>query len=468
MIHIENLHKSYGKIKALDSLSLHVERGEIHGLFGPDGSGKTSLMKIITTLIPFNEGNVLIDGYNIVKYCREIRHSIGYMPDCFSLNGLLTVNENIRLYATLFGMTMEDELHIIEPVYRFLRPFGNRRASLLSGGMKQKLALCCALIHRPRLLLLDEPTTGIDAVSRMELWDLLVEQNQKTGLTILVSTPYRNELKRCTRVTKVEKGKAIATGIPSELLEEEETFERVHGLSEKDKIINVHGLTKKFGDFTAVNGIDLKIGRGEIFGFLGANGAGKTTAIRMLCGLSVPTKGEGKVAGYDIISENEKVKRHIGYMSQKFSLFQDLTLMENCEFVAGIYGIERKKAREIASRLLDEMGFSNIHDRMVSSLPLGWKQRLAFTVAMLHSPYIIFLDEPTSGVDAQSRREIWQYIIQMANKGNTIFVTTHYMDEAMYCDRIAIMADGNIKDIGAPQKLIEKHHVSDMNELFSN
>ena len=239
-------------------------------------------------------------------------------------------------------------------------------------------------------------------------------------------------------------------------------------MSNNDYIIDVKDLTKKFGTFTAVDHITFSVKRGEIFGFLGANGAGKTTAMRMLCGLSYPTSGSGTVAGFDVTKEGEKIKRHIGYMSQRFSLYEDLTVMENMELFGGIYGVKSKDLKERASDLLEKLNFVEERDTMVGSLPLGWKQKLAFAVATLHRPEIVFLDEPTGGVDPITRRQFWEMIYQASSEGTTIFVTTHYMDEAEYCDRISIMVDGKIKAMGTPDELKQKYNQPDMDHVFTH
>lgn len=450
----------------MDNLSLDIKEGEIFCLTGPDGAGKSTLIRTIATLQPLDSGQCFVLEHDVRTEKKTIRNSIGYMPDKFSLYPDLSIDENIRFYASIFGMTQEQGKALIEPIYCMLEPFGKRKAGKLSGGMKQKLALCCALIHRPKLLLLDEPTTGIDAVSRMELWQMLVQLNKQYGITIVASTPYRNEVMLAHRIAMMDHGQVLQVGKPQDLMPEEATIQRDEKHISDEYAIQVTKLTKQFGDFTAVKGITFNVKKGEIFGFLGANGAGKTTAIRMLCGLSVPSDGYGHVAGCDIQTETELIKQHIGYMSQKFALYQDLTIKENLLFAAGVCGIGKREALRRTEEHLKEMGFEGMGDRIVSTLPLGWKQKLAFVVATLHHPDIVFLDEPTSGVDTQTRHQIWETIIQTAEKGMTIFVTTHYMDEAMHCDRISIMVDGQIKALGRPNDLIQEYGAKDINDLF--
>lgn len=341
------------------------------GFIGPDGAGKTSLFRILVTLLLPSEGYVEIFGNDVGKDFIKLRKIMGYMPGRFSLYQDLSVEENLNFFATIFGTNIEENFHLIENIYKQLQAFRKRRAGALSGGMKQKLALSCALIHKPRLLVLDEPTTGVDAVSP-----------------------------------------------------------------------------------------------GEIFGFLGANGAGKTTAMRILCGLSSPTSGEVTVAGYDVYRETEKIKRNIGYMSQQFSLYEDLTVYENFRFYGGIYGLSRKTIRQRTKELLYELNMEKVKNREIHSLPLGWKQKLAFSVALIHQPKMIFLDEPTSGVDPITRRHFWELIYKTASKGITVFVTTHYMDEAEYCERVSIMVEGKIKAPGTPADLKQQYEAPNMNDLF--
>jgi ABC-2 type transport system ATP-binding protein len=431
--------------------------------------------------------------------------------------------------------------------------------------MKQKLALSCALIHKPEVLLLDEPTTGVDAVSRQEFWEML-GRLKNAGITILVSTPYMDEAGLCDRVALMQGGRIMTISTPQEVVENyplsllsvragdiyqlltglrpypgvhsvyafgqsahvayrngdintpalhahlkslnhdsveiepivagiEDCFmelmdvsasspspsgegvrgvrpspsplgEGVRGVRWPDNIITVKNLVKKFGSFVANDHLTFDVKRGEIFGFLGANGAGKTTAIKILCGLSFPTSGELSVAGFDIYTQREKVKRNIGYMSQKFSLYDDLTVFENIRFYGGIYGLSKKEIDSRAAGLMQSLGFENARDKLIRDIPLGWKQKLAFSVAILHNPAIVFLDEPTGGVDPITRRQFWDMIYQAAHDGITVFVTTHYMDEAEYCDRVSIMVDGRIAALETPQKLKEMYNVTSMNEVF--
>ncbi len=469
MLHITDITKTYnnGSVKALQGVSLHVQRGEIFGLIGPDGAGKTSLFRIIATLLLADSGTVVMDGLDCRSDYKAVRKIIGYMPGRFSLYQDMTVEENLKFFATLFGTSIQENYHLIKDIYQQIERFKDRRAGKLSGGMKQKLALSCALIHAPRVLLLDEPTTGVDPVSRREFWAMLRRLKETYGITIIVSTPYRDEVMQCDRIAIMSEGRVKAVGRPEEVMPPEEhlsTTDADH--SACPVVIHAEGLTKKFGAFTAVDHISLDVYEGEIFGFLGANGAGKTTAMRMFCGLSQPTGGRATVAGYDVATQHEMVKRNIGYMSQKFSLYDDLTIAENLRLFGGIYGMKRSEIKRKSEALLDELALSEHANDLVGRLPLGWKQRLAFSVAVFHDPKIVFLDEPTGGVDVDTRKQFWQLIYAAAARGVTIFVTTHYMDEAEYCDRVSIMVDGEVKALDSPARLKQQFGVATMYDVF--
>ncbi len=472
IISLKNIHKSYdkGRVEALKGISLDIEEGEIFGLIGPDGAGKSSLFRLMTTLILPDkaEGSSLtLDGLDIIKDYKKVRKVIGYMPGKFSLYQDLTVEENLTFYATIFGTTIEENYALIEDIYKQIEPFKNRKAGKLSGGMKQKLALSCALIHAPKVLFLDEPTTGVDPVSRREFWGMLRRLKQEYGITIVVSTPYRDEVMQCERIALMSEGEITAIGKPEDVLPPEEGLTREDkDFSQQPVVIEAEGLTKQFGDFVATNHISFKVHEGEIFGFLGANGAGKTTAMRMLCGLSQPTDGWAKVSGFDVAKEHEMVKKHIGYMSQKFSLYDDLTIRENLRLFGGIYGMKPSEIKEKANELIDKLDLTDLKDTLVSQLPLGRKQKLAFSVATFHNPKIVFLDEPTGGVDAETRKQFWELIQEAAERGITIFVTTHYMDEAEYCDRVSIMVDGHIKALDTPARLKQDFEVDTMYDVF--
>jgi len=486
-VEVSHITKHYGKVCALNDVSFSVSKGEVFGLIGPDGAGKTTLFRILATLLLPEEGTALVEGFDTVKQMAEIRKRVGYMPGKFSLYQDLTVEENLTFFATLFGTTVAEGYDSIKAIYSQIEPFKNRKAGALSGGMKQKLALSCALVHQPSVLFLDEPTTGVDPVSRKEFWEMMDMLKQR-GITIIAATPYLDEVRRCERVAFLSEGCIKGIDTPEVILErfkdifnpppinhddvnkEQSTgnnFQSSNFNHPSDTVIKVEHLVKAFGSFRAVDDISFSVKRGEIFGFLGANGAGKTTAMHMLTGLNQPTSGSGTVAGYDIRTQYEDIKKHIGYMSQKFSLYEDLTVAENIRLFAGIYGMKDEEIKQKTEVLLHRLKFEDHRDTIVKSLPLGWKQKLAFSVSIFHEPSVVFLDEPTGGVDPATRRQFWELIYDAASRGITVFVTTHYMDEAEYCDRISIMVDGKIKGMGTPEELKQQFNQPDMDHVFT-
>ena len=485
-IEVRNISKSYGKVKALDDVSFTVGQGEVFGLIGPDGAGKTSMYRILCTLLLPEGGTATVDGFDVVKQMTDIRKRVGYMPGRFSLYQDLTVEENLEFFATLFGTTIDEGYDSIKAIYSQIERFKDRKAGALSGGMKQKLALSCALVHQPSVLFLDEPTTGVDPVSRKEFWEMLSMLKERE-ITIVASTPYLDEVRQCERVAFLSEGKIMGIDKPEVVLDRFKDIFNPPGITRKqncnkgdgrDKqgtskgqespnVIEVSHLVKAFGEFHAVDDISFTVKKGEIFGFLGANGAGKTTAMHMLTGLNQPTSGTGTVAGYDIRTEHEQIKKHIGYMSQKFSLYEDMTVAENIRLFAGIYGMQKDEIARKTDELLKQLKFEAHKNDLVGSLPLGWKQKLAFSVSIFHEPAIVFLDEPTGGVDPATRRQFWELIYDAAQRGITVFVTTHYMDEAEYCDRISIMVDGKISAMGTPEELKRNLHQPDMDHVFT-
>ena len=483
MIEVKNISKSYGRVKALDGVSFSVDKGEVFGLIGPDGAGKTSMFRILCTLLLADEGMASVDGFDVVKQMTDIRKRVGYMPGKFSLYQDLTVEENLKFFATLFGTTVDEGYDSIKAIYSQIERFKDRKAGALSGGMKQKLALSCALVHQPSVLFLDEPTTGVDPVSRKEFWEMLSMLKER-NITIVASTPYLDEVRQCERVAFLSEGHVMGIDTPEIILDRFRNIFNPPGITRKqdssktvarqkedesksEYVIEVEHLVKAFGDFHAVDDISFSVKRGEIFGFLGANGAGKTTAMHMLTGLNQPTSGTGRVAGFDIRTEHEQIKKHIGYMSQRFSLYEDLTVAENIRLFAGIYGMQDDEIKTKTDDLLRQLKFEDHKNDLVGSLPLGWKQKLAFSVSIFHEPAIVFLDEPTGGVDPATRRQFWELIYEAAARGITVFVTTHYMDEAEYCDRISIMVDGKISAMGTPEELKRNLHQPDMDHVFT-
>lgn len=471
IIEVCGVSKRLGTVLAVDEASLSVNRGELFGVVGPDGAGKTTLFRILATLLLPDKGWAILDGFDTSKDFRQLRTRLGYMPGHFSLYPDLTVEENLRFFATVFHTTIEANYDRIKDIYSQIEPFKHRRAGALSGGMKQKLALSCALIHQPEILLLDEPTTGVDPVSRKEFWEIL-RKLRSQGITILVSTPVMEDARLCDRIAFMQEGKIMDIDVPEKVLHRyrsilcPDDISKVTSTYTNEYAISVKGLTKRFGEFTAVDHISFQVHQGEVFGFLGANGAGKTTAMRMLCGLSIPTEGSGMVGGFDINTETEKIKRNIGYMSQRFSLYDDLKVWENIRLFAGIYGVKDEVIKVRTEEVLHEIGLENERETLVRDLPLGWKQRLAFSVSVFHNPKIVFLDEPTGGVDPATRRQFWDLIYRKANQGITVFVTTHYMDEAEYCNRISMMVDGKIVALDTPSELKRQYGALTLDEVF--
>jgi ABC-2 type transport system ATP-binding protein len=544
-IFADGLTKKFDQLTAVDKLCLSVFPGEIVGLVGPDGAGKSTSLRMLATIMDPDSGSASIAGFDTVQQAAQVKDHLAYMSQKFGLYQDLTVGENINFYADLYGMKRKGRKERIDELLDFshMRPFIGRKAGNLSGGMKQKLQLVCALIHTPKVLLLDEPTNGVDPVSRRDFWRILHRLRQQE-VAILITTAYLDEAERCDRVGLIDKGKLLATGTPGEIKQlldgrivairsnsarqlshllrdqpftksvnlfgdtvhlicqpDQDTDARiyrvlaesgldhdkireiqpsledifVHLLGSRDQLrtpddqqqlfdstttgqdsvtaVEVQHLTRKFGNFTAVDDIAFQVKRGEIFGFLGPNGAGKSTTIRMLCGLLSPTSGTGSVGGFDIFTETEQIKLHIGYMSQKFSLYEDLTVSENIDFYGGIYGLSGSRLEERRDWALRMAGLQEHQKSITAILSGGWKQRLALACAILHEPPIIFLDEPTSGVDPVSRRRFWDLIYAMAGQGITVFVTTHYMEEAEYCDRIALIYNGKMIASGSPIEL---------------
>ena len=540
---VKDLHKDYGATHAVSGISFTVRKGEIFGMIGPDGAGKTSTFQILAGVMEASSGVVEIFG----QPARAMRSQTGYLTQAFSLYPDLSVNENIRYIGDLRRVPPDK---IAERGHRYLQMFDmdrftDRLAGQLSGGMKQKLALACALVPEPRVLLLDEPTTGVDPVSRREFWDALAHLSAD-GLTILVATPYLDEAERCHTVALTHEGKIHLVGPPaelrqtlhakrlelrtSELREAEQIVAELSGPEQEildaqrfgDRLdllarepdrakqivserlskaqipfeeiridqptlentfvatlrnlgeephatpfprrhdhshlrgqtaIGAHHLSKVFGSFTAVDDVSLEIKYGEVYGLLGANGAGKTTTIKMLCGLLEPTHGQIQLAGERGAFRSADVRMRIGYMSQKFSLYNDLSIKENLNFFAGVYGVPEEERAEKLKWVLSFSGLEGRENQITGSLPGGWKQRVAFGAAIMHEPSVLFLDEPTSGVDPLARRAFWSMINQLADAGAAILVTTHYLEESEQCNRLGMMIAGELSAEGRPGQL---------------
>jgi len=531
--------------QALDQVSIVAKRAIITGLIGPDGAGKTTLMRLAAGLLAADAGKITVLGIDVAAEPQRVQSIIGYMPQRFGLYDDLSVQENLDLYADLHGVGPAERPDRYADLMRMtgLAPFTTRLAGRLSGGMKQKLGLACALVGSPPLLLLDEPTVGVDPVSRRELWAIIHRLVADRGATVLLSTAYLDEAERCTEVILMHDGKLLgqddpaaftsklagrsfqvfAPGISKRALQErvsrapgvldaiiqgsrvrvvteqatpptaeqlvggeyaveiapvaprfEDSFvsllkgpdgrdipvanhapgaaPRASGAGAPD-VIAVRNLTRRFGDFYAVRDVTFTVRRGEIFGLLGANGAGKSTTFRMLCGLLPASEGTVQVAGLDLRRAAARARGRIGYMAQKFSLYGDLSVLQNLRFFSSVYGLSGDHQRARLAWALEEFELAPFADATSRDLPLGFKQRLALAVALMHQPDILFLDEPTSGVDPLGRRDFWRRINALAESGITIMVTTHFMEEAEYCDRLVIMAQGRILAEGTSEEM---------------
>jgi len=523
---------------ALSNVNLEIRAGVVTGLVGPDGAGKTTLMRILAGLLLPTSGTARVLDCDPGQEIETLRSSLGYMPQKFGLYEDLTVQENLELYAELKGLRGAARAETFTRLLSFtdLTRFTQRLAGKLSGGMKQKLGLACTLLGTPKVLLLDEPGVGVDPVSRRELWHM-VHQLITEGNAVVWSTAYLDEAEACDHVVLLNEGEVLFTGPPSELharvrgrvflldsdaespratlrkarrdpasldgvvqgksvrliARDGATLEPVrHGVSPQARleptsprfedgfidllggvssaesalaqalaqrprdgsvVIETRSLTKKFGDFVAADSISLRVERGEVFGLLGPNGAGKSTTFKMLCGLLAPTSGDAEVAGVDLRRGRSEVRQRLGYMAQKFSLYGHLSIAQNLDFFAGAYAMTGKRKREAIDRLVGVFEFSPYLYAKAGELPLGVKQRLALAAAVLHGPELLFLDEPTSGVDPLTRREFWTHINGIVERGVTVLVTTHFMDEAEYCDRIALISQGKTIAVGTPDDL---------------
>ncbi len=453
--------------EALAGLGFELNAGQIIGLLGPDGAGKTTLLRILAGLLRPDGGTASVLGFDTVREAAKIQRVIGYMPQKFGLYANLSVMENLKLYADLHAVTPEQQKQRFPALLEMtdLARFSGRYFGKLSGGMKQKLALACALVSEPDLLLLDEPTVGVDVLSRRELWAILRRIADSRNTSVLVSTSYLDEADFCDRLLVLFQGKIIAEGAPDDIRQKaagavaKPTFEQGFQMlisgsvppplarkappdTQAAVMIHTRELVKQFGDFTAVDHISFDVRKGEIFGLLGANGAGKTTTFRMLCGLDAATSGTVEIAGIDLHRASGEARNRIGFVAQKFSLYGDLSVRENLVFFGGAYGLWGAELKARLAWALDEFSLHQYANSQTDNLPLGIKQRLSMACALLHEPEILFLDEATSGADPITRREFWQRIMDLADRGVAVIITTHFLDEAEYCDRMIIMQDG--------------------------
>lgn len=487
-VEIKNVVKKFSdEFTAIDNLNLNIESGKITGLIGPDGAGKTTLIRLITGLLTPTEGQVTTLGLNTVSQKDIIKDKIGYMPQKFGLYEDLSVIQNLELYSDLKKIPKKDKAELFEKLLTMsdLKRFQKRLAGDLSGGMKQKLGLACSLLGKPELLLLDEPSVGVDPISRRELMKM-VRELKGEGITILWSTAYLDEAHSFDNCIVLNEGKQIFNGKPHELSPttagfEEKVIELMGGIDLKPSalaekyelkengtkfIIEAVDLVKRYGDFYAVKKNTFCINKGEIFGLLGPNGAGKSTSFKMMCGLATPTSGTARIMGYDIRKNPSKARSYLGYMAQKFSLYGDLSIIENLRFFAGVYGLGLFKRKEKIDEIIDIFHFKRYLNFPSKDLSLGYKQRLSLACAVLHNPPVLFLDEPTSGVDPITRSEFWNHIKALAKKGVTIMVTTHFMDEAEFCDRISLFYRGEAIATGSPSELKNIVNATTMEDAF--
>ncbi|MEY0765990.1 MULTISPECIES: ATP-binding cassette domain-containing protein [Providencia] len=549
-IRLSNVEKTFAGLgaPAVESLTIDIHGGSVTGLVGPDGAGKTTLMRMIAGLLKPDAGKISVMGLDPIDDSIAMRADLGYMPQKFGLYEDLTVQENLNLYADLRGVLGEERQKTYQQLLSFtsLAPFTSRLAGKLSGGMKQKLGLACTLLGKPKVLLLDEPGVGVDPIARRELWQM-VHTLADDGMLILWSTSYLDEAQQCKNVLLLNKGKQLYAGKPElltekmagrsflldvpatqkrtvlqnalvlpettdgviqgryirlilkpnasqtnllnalnmadgKLIEAQPRFEDAFidllggGPSHRSElaaivpqippdpeetVIEARNLTKKFGQFAATDRVNFQVKRGEIFGLLGPNGAGKSTTFKMMCALMKPTSGQALVLGMDLKTSSNKVRQQLGYMAQKFSLYGNLKVGQNLKFFSGVYGVHHQQQAKKIHEMVEAFNFKPIINQVTESLPLGYKQRLALACSLMHEPDILFLDEPTSGVDPLTRREFWLHINGMVDKGVTVMVTTHFMDEAEYCDRIGLVYHGKIIAAGTPDELKQQVTTTD-------
>lgn len=496
VVRVDKVTHRYGGILALDSITLDIPAGIMVGVIGPDGVGKSTILGIMSGAKQMQQGAMTVLGGDI----RDSRHRhsvyprIAYMPQGLGKNLYfeLSVQNNVDFMARLFGLSHAERPARIKKLLEAtgLGSFPNRPAGKLSGGMKQKVGLCGALVHEPELLILDEPTTGVDPLSRRQFWTLIDHiRTENPGMSVVISTAYMDEAQQWDWIVAMDAGRVLATGTPSELMNQtgtkdlEQCFiallpeEKRHGHKQleippreagsADIAIDANGLTRRFGDFTAVDHVTLSIERGEIFGFLGSNGCGKSTTMKMLTGLLPPTEGSATLFGKSVEAGSMEVRRNLGYMTQSFSLYGEMTIRQNLALHTRLYHIPPEKANARIDELVKRFGLGSHLDSLAEDLPMGLRQRLSLAVAVLHEPQILILDEPTSGVDPVARDSFWELLIDLSRKqGVTIFITTHFMNEGMRCDRISLMNAGKVLACDTPHKLIEQRGSRNLEEAF--
>ena len=487
----------YGDVIALDGIDLDIPAGRMVGLIGPDGVGKSSLLSLLAGVRIIQEGTVEVLGGDMASkaHRKQVCPRIAYMPQGLGKNlyPTLSVEENLQFFARLFGHGAAerrqriDELTQATGLFKFLE----RPAGKLSGGMKQKLGLCCALIHDPDFLILDEPTTGVDPLARAQFWDLIDRiRADRPGMSVIVATAYMDEAQRFDWLAAIDDGKVLATGTPKELLETtnspnlEEAFIRLLPEEKKrghqavvipplpedgadDIAIEAEGLTMRFGDFVAVDSVSFRIRRGEIFGFLGSNGCGKSTTMKMLTGLLPASEGRAWLFGHEVNPHDLGTRRRVGYMSQAFSLYSEITVRQNLELHAKLFSVPPKDIPGRVEEMVERFGLVDVIDSLPASLPLGIRQRLSLAVAMVHKPELLILDEPTSGVDPVARDAFWRLLIELSRRDRvTVFISTHFMNEAERCDRMSMMHAGKVLDSDVPARLVEKRGAKTLEEAF--
>ena len=494
---VRGLAHRYGRVVALDDVSLEVPARRMVGVIGPDGVGKSTLLAILAGVREIQTGAVRVFGDDMRDRRARFQNCarVAYMPQGLGRNlyPTLTVFENIDFFGRLFGQKADERRARMDELLRAtgLDPFEDRPAGKLSGGMKQKLSLCCSLMHDPELLILDEPTTGVDPLSRRQFWDLIGSMRaRRPQMSVIVATAYMDEAARFDWLAAMDDGKVIATGAPAEimaraheaslenafvaLLPEEkralhktvELRPRVERPGEAPAIV-AEGLTRRFGDFVAVDHVSFRIARGEIFGFLGSNGCGKSTTMKMLTGLLPASEGTASLFGQPIGSDDMELRRNVGYMSQSFSLYAELTVRQNLELHAHLYHLAPEEIGPRIEKLLERFDLRREVDARPESLPLGVKQRLQLAVAVLHGPAMLILDEPTSGVDPIARDNFWRELIRLSrDEGVTIFVSTHFMNEAERCDRISLMHAGRVLVVGTPREIVAERGARDLEDAF--